>query len=277
MYFVSKCWRGTKLAVASTQTVVCGGVLLHGLLAASSGGTLNIALGAIGLAGSALLFFDSSKVQADILSAIKQNERTLTQFKSENSEFKAQNGKLSKSIMQMQVSLRASGMHIKALETVQKDYVASLDAFQKDLAEEKTQTEHLTAQVDKLDAMRARFVKENEQLQASLQDAKQHSGDIKALYETAVASDSAHCEQIKRLETIVDSMQQLLPAVAHEGDQFQAFSDAIDTRLLEMDRQNNTLENTASTMERLLSELTREKFVSLDKNNDGVVTRDEFC
>ena len=120
------------------------------------------------------------------------------------------------------------------------------------------------------------FKRQHEQFQHDLAEANNTNARITALYADAKKADAVHRAQAERLKTIVDSMQELLAAVAHEGDQFQQFSEAIDTRLLEMDRQNESLEHTAEMMDRLLNQLQKEQFDKLDADGDGVVTASEF-
>lgn len=274
-YYVSKCWRGTKLTVAATQTLTSGGMLLYGLVA--SGGPASVAFGVVGLACSALLFFDSSKVQNDIVSAIRQNEQSLRAYRVENSRYASENRRLHENVTLLDQSLQKSANEIGLLQKLRSEYVESLQQFERQLRDERAQTESLEEQVQRLDRLRADFLHENQKLQQTVAEAKQHSDSIERLYEQTTASEQAQRAQVDRLKTMVASMQELLTAVANQGDEFQQFSDAIDTRLIEMDRQNESLENTAAVMEALLGTMTRQRFEQLDANKDGLLTADEFA
>lgn len=271
--YLSRCWRSTKLTVASTQTLASGGILLHGLLA--SGGALSIALGSIGLACSALLLVDS---RGDFVIAkfVERNEAALKVYREQNSDFQRENVALHRNVEQLSASLSQSAREVDCLQHLRAKYVETLADLERTLREEKGEKDRLADKVDALDQLRARFSDQNKKFMQDLAVAEKQSEHIKALYAEARQSDAAHRAQADRLKTIVDSMQELLAAVAHEGDQFQQFSEAIDTRLLEMDRQNNSLEHTARTMDMLLSKLKADKFSELDADHDGVVTQSEF-
>lgn len=271
--YLSRCWRSTKLTVASTQTLASGGILLHGLLA--SGGALSIALGSIGLACSALLLVDS---RGDFVIAkfVERNEAALKVYREQNSDFQRENVALHRNVEQLSASLSQSAREVDCLQHLRQKYVETLADLERTLREEKGEKDRLADKVDALDQLRARFSDQNKKFMQDLAVAEKQSEHIKALYAEARQSDAAHRAQADRLKTIVDSMQELLAAVAHEGDQFQQFSEAIDTRLLEMDRQNDSLEHTARTMDMLLSKLKADKFSELDADHDGVVTQSEF-
>lgn len=272
--YLSKCWRGTKVTVASAQTLASSGVFLHGLLA--SGGALSIVLGTIGLACSALLWIDS-KGNFEVARFVKQNEAILKSYRLQNEDFRNENLALQSNVEQLNQSLDKSAREVGSLQKLKEQYTVELSKLEKMLQDEKTQKASLATQVDRLDELRANFVSENDNLQQTLQSANEQKKQMAMLYEQARSSDATHRAQAEKLKTIVDSMQDLLAAVAHEGDQFEQFSKAIDTRLIDMDRQNQSLENTAHMMETLLERLTKDKFNSLDRNNDGVLTVDELA
>lgn len=273
-YYLTKCWRGTKLTVATLQTLVSGGVLVQGAL--MTGGTPFIILGALGLLGSIVLFIDSSKVHSDILKAIRLNEKNLKVFEKENAQFKQENAKLYSSITRLDLLLQQSATEIESLQELKTKYVETLQKFETQLKKEKEQTENLKNQIAKLDALRLRFSAENLSLQTTIKEAQEHAASIESLYLAAIESDKAHRSQAEKLKTIVATMQDLLTTIANEGDQFQHFSTAIDTHLTEMGKQNQSLEHTAQTMQNLLLILGTQKFEELDLNDDGLIDEEEF-
>ena len=271
--YLSKCWRGTKLTVASTQTLASGGVLLHGVLA--SGGALSIVLGTIGLACSALLLLDS-KGDFVIARFVQRNEAALKEYRKQNSDFQRENVALHRNVEQLNKTLDQSAREVASLKSLRAQYVETLAQLENALKDEQSEKDRLVEQVEALYRLREMFKRQHEQFQHDLAEANNTNARITALYADAKKADAVHRAQAERLKTIVDSMQELLAAVAHEGDQFQQFSEAIDTRLLEMDRQNESLEHTAEMMDRLLNQLQKEQFDKLDADGDGVVTASEF-
>lgn len=284
-YFLSKCWRCSKLLVATTLTAASSGTVIYGsVVAAASTAPIVIALGSIGLVGSAVLFFESCRVQADILKAIQKNEQLIADFKQENSAFHSENAVLQQSVRTLESSLKSSAIQVEKLTSLRQELTAQLENHQKQFADEKLYFEQRSAQeqaqfrvqLQSLIATKDQFALENQNLQQALALAQEQTGKLEQLYQSELARDAANQAQIAKLKLIVESMQQLLTAVTSQGEHFDNFEQALDQRLQEMDKQNNQLVNAVEMMDSLLHDMTNRKFEELDVNADGVVDKIEF-
>lgn len=284
-YFLSKCWRCSKLLVATTLTAASSGTVIYGsVVAAASTAPIVIALGSIGLVGSAVLFFESCRVQADILKAIQKNEQLIADFKQENSAFHSENAVLQQSVRTLESSLKSSAIQVEKLTSLRQELTAQLENHQKQFADEKLYFEQRSAQeqaqfrvqLQSLIATKDQFALENQNLQQALALAQEQTGKLEQLYQSELARDAANQAQIAKLKLIVESMQQLLTAVTSQGEHFDNFEQTLDQRLQEMDKQNNQLVNAVEMMDSLLHDMTNRKFEELDVNADGVVDKIEF-
>lgn len=280
-YFLSKAWRTTKLGVATTLTLVSAGILLYGVF--TVGGLFNVIMGAIGLAGSAIIFVDSSKVHNDVAKAMEKNEEltrdyreTADELHQQTSDFRDENVALQRNVFSLGKSLKEAVKHTQALQKIKSKLEITASSLEQDIEDNRIQVFKLAQHVDELSDIRQELTTERNELEISVKKADEQTKSLQVLYETALASDQAHQVQIEKLKLIVESSQKVLLAVANVGDQFDQFSTTIDTQLINMENQNDSLENTAHVMDVLLNQLQDKTFDDLDENKDGVVTADEF-
>jgi chromosome segregation ATPase len=284
-YFLSKCWRCSKLLVASTLTAASGGTVLYGTMAAAAGTSgIVIALGSIGLVGSLLLFYESCRVQSDIARAIAQNEKLIEEFKVENTLFHTANGELQQSIDRLQSSLKRSAIEVEKLNSMRLQLAKALEDHQSQFSAEKAHFEQRSAaeqlefqtQMQALNAAHVHFQQENLELKNTLASAQENTVRLEQLYQGELARASANQAQIAKLKLIVDSMQQMLSTVTDQGENFESFNVAMGNRLAEMDRQNNMMIKSIEMMEKVLSDLQEEKFELLDADQNGSIDKSEF-
>lgn len=286
-YFLHKGWTHLKLTVAGLLTLLSGGAILYGVIASA---TFSIVYGSLGTVGGIIIFATTRKESADTQLAVaqydalvKQHERQLKEveeklqeFDIQNSQFSVENQNLKENAKKLNATLKLSMKKLFKMEELKNEYEENASLLAKNLKENQGQIQTLESNVDELIEAKNQYVAENMQLQQSLKDAQTNLSNIEALYASARSMNASRGKQLKKMKTIVESMQNVLLAVADEGDKCQSFADTIDKNLIRLDQQTQRMDHTASIMDVLLNKLKTSTFGTLDSNHDGIVTEHEF-
>jgi len=124
-------------------------------------------------------------------------------------------------------------------------------------------------QVEALDAIKARYLCENQKMAGELEDMSDNNEQLKG--QITYLDD-----QVVKLRSLYQDSKKLLLNLATAGDLFNQFSDSIDTTIVRLDDTQEDLDITASTLHNLVEKLGQSSFKDLDIDEDGIVTEEEF-
>lgn len=165
---------------------------------------------------------------------------------------------------------------VNRLEVVERELTQTSQSLQ-DTAQE------LRKQVANYTTLNKQYVEQNNQYAVQLQQSadilaqerltsnqlQNELQELQNLNKTLESTTQAQKLQIQRLILVQQNAQKMIDSLMQAGDDFDRFGEIISKSAKEM-------EDTNTAMERLLKELTKDKFDDLDENHDGFVTEQEL-
>ena len=134
----------------------------------------------------------------------------------------------------------------------------------------RAQIAELSKEVDRLE-------KVEQELQSTNEDLKYRAGELKIENKMFKENNfnlgkeiSTLQESNKKLVLIEKNAQQLIHSLMEAGDDFTKFGAILKESV-------DKIEDVNTAMERLLHEMTFDKFDEIDANDDGVITLEELC
>lgn len=137
------------------------------------------------------------------------------------------------------------------------------------LAQEKTLTEEYAQKNEEYAQKNVEYAKQNEEY---IKNNAQLSTELAKLQDQNRMLDAtmkAQQIQIQRLVLIEQNAERMISSLMQAGDNFDHFGEILSKSVKEM-------EDTNTAMERLLKELAKDKFQTIDENRDGVITQQEL-
>ena len=164
MFFFSNLWRYSKLGITGTGAILALAMLIGGIVIGTSvKGVIIIIGGSIFLVQSAILFFDNSKIQAQMKKHIDELEDNIDEFESQNMLYKANVQKFIYENRKLATSLNKSHIQLEKLSKIKDEYQEANDTYKNLLEENKTNLEEQSEQVQL-------FQSENQELKVALEN-----------------------------------------------------------------------------------------------------------
>lgn len=285
MWYISKIFQGTKLAIAGIGSVMS--VLMIGYGTVQIGGTIYVIGGTFFLISSIFHLFDGSKASIDIRNQVNGLTR-------ERKELETQNRLLGMNVDHL-TSLRQRFVDTsKSLsDTAEKSAkkVEELDSIRKKLEEQLAKrTEVHEKEMRNIILLKNQLSSENQQYQQLMSQYKiqlQELQKTKDNYTNEVqklATENSHLtseivylkQQLEKLVKLYDDTKKLLVQLASIGDRYTDFSSHLDDSIIKFDTKIDDLDSVSSQLTNLLLNMKNKKFEELDEDGDGFVTRTEF-
>lgn len=288
MNFLSAFYRKLKIGVSglgvtlSIATIIVGSLFTHGAVA-----LFMIGGGGIWLSASGFTLFDSIMGYSAIKKDIDRLRKGLKKFEEENVElhdnvtrlegnigllvkakddFVFENKKLAKSVVNSETQLVKLAILKKQYEKTLQDEKEVTEKIKHDFSLENKKLQELNminlSHISELKIIKNQYIEENKKMQElNINNEEQ----IKHLQ-----------EQIGKLKELYKNAKELMRNLATAGDMFSEFSTSIQSTSEELNETQDEYDETLKQMKILLENLKNETFDDLDKNNDGIITENEF-
>jgi chromosome segregation ATPase len=174
----------------------------------------------------------------NLQSLLQKTSSEVSQFKDQNKVYATENAELRNAV---------------------KDINETRKSIQRENEALKALVETAQYQVMDLDKTKGELEMQNKELQQIVKDNEEQVDELE--------------EQVTKLYKLHENSKQLIMNLVSAGDIFQQFQDSIGEDVEQLDQGVNSLN---TVIERLNGELTKKEFNDLDKDGDGVVTKDEY-
>lgn len=291
-YFFTRAFRGVKYGLSIAGGAACGIVIILGALGINT--VLIPICGGIAFIPMAFIFFENTKV-------IRDMEKLVTQLKDELKEFTAKLQDFKLSVTQLGVErdeIRAERIKVSNVNESLGKKLAEADQTIQNLQKNLTQSEELsmklkeslnkseqnnqylketTEQLMKLKADREKQIQELNQTIVEVSEQLKLSREIGETYKIQLLEFENNNEKLKaevdRVQGMYDKAKEVVSTILKSQEIFQEIQQ-------DMAETESATKDNVSKMERLLEifgkERTEEMFATLDRDNDGSLTREEF-
>lgn len=305
MNFLSNVYRTIKIGVSGLTGVLgIAGIVSGACFISGTGGIVLITGGSICLAAGGFGLFDSISAHSAIMKDVKKLEENVNRFHDENIllsnnvtslettklEYVNQNKKLAD-------SLKTSEQQIKKLSDLKVQYDEANNKYTQLLNNEKLEIAKLKNTIEELASLQIKIKKENEILKNCLIESEKQINELEAIKNTYIEENNklqhTNQENEKQLETLkiqvnklkelYNNSKELLKNLALAGDLFTQFNNTISSNVVEIQDTAETLgktqdefDSTLNEMKNLVERLKNTTFTDFDKNNDGIISKEEF-
>lgn len=290
MYFFTKIYQSLKAIISLTGASGSIVAIVYGVLQLQTGGTPFIIGGSLCLANSLFNIVELAKVNFDIKKQIKELENNISHFVNENTKLAESNVKIRENIdaqtsenNRLQSLVKKSEMHISKLENFQKQILKTKNCIENEAAKLQNENVQLKELTHQLEELKDDYKIENDQLYQTINDLRNQVVSIESLKDSISSENNKLQDNNKELMSQLEKQQQiiieskkLIQNLATFGDQFTNFHTALGNDIDSLNNTNQDLDNTSTVLKNLVDKLKDQEFDKLDKNNDGVITLEEF-
>lgn len=305
MNFLSSVYRTIKIGVSGlTGLLGVASIVTGAFFITGTSGIVLVTGGSICCAAAGFNLFDSISAHSAIMKDVKKLEENVNKFHDENIllsnnvsnlettklEYINQNKKLAD-------SLKNSEQQIKKLSDLKVQYEEANNKYTQLINNEKLEIVKLKNTVDELNSLQIKFKKENEILKNCLMENEKQINELEAIKNTYIEENNKlqhnNQENEKQLETLkiqviklkelYNNSKELLKNLALAGDLFTQFNNTISSNVVGLQDTADTLgktqdefDSTLNEMKNLVERLKNTTFTDFDKNNDGIISKEEF-
>lgn len=298
MNFFSSIYQKIKLAFSglgvagSTATIIVGIVVTKGLIAIPI-----IAGGISWLCVSSISLVETMSTYSIIKKDIDRLRNNIETFENENFELKANitsmNGDIKKLMAARVAFVEENKKLVESLKKSEKQILTMNDIINQNkilLEEEKTTVESLNASILYLKEVKQNFNAENNKLKEINENNLEIINSLTNIKEEYIRENNElkkinveNSAQLEYLENQVDKLKQLytntkelMKNIVNASSTFNDISEDINNSAQNLDNTNENYNKTLNQMQNLLERLKDKTFDDFDKNNDGVITEEEF-
>lgn len=298
MNFFSSIYQKIKLAFSglgvagSTATIIVGIVVTKGLIAIPI-----IAGGISWLCVSSISLVETMSTYSIIKKDIDRLRNNIETFENENFELKANitsmNGDIKKLMAARVAFVEENKKLVESLKKSEKQILTMNDIINENkilLEEEKTNVESLNASILYLKEVKQNFNAENNKLKEINENNLEIINSLTNIKEEYIRENNElkkinveNSAQLEYLENQVDKLKQLytntkelMKNIVNASSTFNDISEDINNSAQNLDNTNENYNKTLNQMQNLLERLKDKTFDDFDKNNDGVITEEEF-
>lgn len=291
-YFMQRCFRGTKSIIGFAGAGACGAIVIMGFM-----GVQSIAIpicGIVALLPVGFIFFENTKV-------IRDMEKYVTKFKSENKELKQTNSDLKQTRVELSIEkdrlmdennryeelLDDAETNLNKMRELANQYQNTSKELGQNLKNAETNRSELKSQAEELMRIKIRYESENQNLHDNVEKIKDQLDLVtqaKKDYELQLSELENNNQELE--ETTILLKEELEKAESsYEKSQAALKVLLQSTGVLEdlgekmVQTEEQTSENVTMTT-KLLNMLgmsrSKELFEKLDEDNDSLLSMDEF-
>lgn len=285
MSFISLIYTRIKLFFAGTGGLLSTTCIIAGIVLLSKG-TIAILLiigGVVWLFSSGFLFFDGTNVTAEIKKEV-DNIRSITD------EYKYENTILKQSVTSLNESFAKSQTQVDELEKIKQSYESNIKEYKEILIDEKLNTEKLKQSVNSISESKLQLQLKIQDLNNSINsnnksldnlsklkiEYEQENNKLKENNEENKEKIEAMETQIHKLGSLYNDSKKLISNLVSAGDMFNNFGKEIESNNKQLSETSKHYDKSLMKMDNLILKLKTSTYEELDKNKDGVISKDEF-
>jgi chromosome segregation ATPase len=312
MLFLSTIWHYSKLLVTSVGSLLALAMLIGGIvIGPTTQGIIIIVGGSVFLVQSIILFFDNSKIHAQMKEHLKKLDTELNYFESQNKIHSANVQKFVDENRTLIKSLDRTQKQLDRLTSIKDEYEITYKKYNALLLEQKTQlieqgeqiklyqseNDELKVTLIEIQNLEAQMKIELEKYRKTIIDSETQIlllektkdsflEENKKLQEINISNESQLTslkEQVVKLKQLYTNSLELLNNLKQAGDLFNQFGESIGTQVIKLDNVSESLEVTQTELDEtvvifqnLIDKLKQTNFQKLDTNTDGNISIEEF-
>ena len=305
MNFFSDCYQRTKLglsglgAVGSTTTIIVGIVVTHGTIAVPI-----VIAGIAWLCISGISLIETLSTYSILKKDIDRLRKNIKEFEEENFELKSNLARMRGDIQKLGetrrefvienkklvTSVEKSKEQLSKLSELNQNYNKMVQKSKNMLEDEKLSVQKLENEIKGFINLKDSFYKENfklkemnknsEKLIIKLEKLKDNyiseNKELKSLNEKNGKQLVFLETQVSKLKELYSNTKKLMKNIVNASNTFNDISIDIDRSAENLGNTNEDYNKTLEQMKNLLERLKDKTFNNFDKNNDGVISAEEF-